>query len=84
MYITIIKNEEKCAGQLSYGFNVLEKLEGCTHEKKKSLWGSRFFEFCMQKYRIIRKEFLSKNLRFSEFSFKGISFVKLTPEATLG
>ena len=28
--------------------------------------------------------FLSKILRFSEISFKGISFIKLTQEATLG
>ena len=30
MYIsTITKTEEKCVGQLSYGFNILNKLEGC-------------------------------------------------------
>ena len=34
MYIPLIKNEEKCAGQLSYGFNIQDKLEGCTQEKK--------------------------------------------------
>ena len=34
MYIPITKTEEKCVGQLSYGFNILDKLEGCTHEKK--------------------------------------------------
>ena len=34
MYIPITKTEEKCAGQLSYGFNIQDKLEGCTHEKK--------------------------------------------------
>ena len=63
MSIPIIKIEEKCVGQLSYGFNILDKLEGCTH-KKKSLRGSGFFEICMQKYWILRKEFLSKILRF--------------------
>ena len=52
--------------------------------KKNSLWGSGFLEFCTQKYRILRREFLSKILVFSENSFKVISFVKLTPEATLG
>ena len=26
MYIPLIKNEEKCAGQLSYGFNIQDKL----------------------------------------------------------
>ena len=34
MYIPITKTEEKCAGLLSYGFNIQDKLEGCTHEKK--------------------------------------------------
>ena len=34
MYIPLIKTEEKCAGQLSYGFNIQDKLEGCIHEKK--------------------------------------------------
>ena len=28
------KTEEKCVGQFSYGFNILDKLEGCTHKKK--------------------------------------------------
>ena len=43
MYIPLIKNEEKCAGQLSYGFNIQDKLEGCTHEKKKFLMGIWIF-----------------------------------------
>ena len=42
MYIPITKTEEKCAGQLSYGFNIQDKLEGCTHEKKNPSWGSGF------------------------------------------
>ena len=33
MYIPITKTEQKCVGQLSYGFNIQDKLEGCTHEK---------------------------------------------------
>ena len=53
-------------------------------KKKNSLRGSGFFEFCMQKYRILRKKFLSEILVFSGISFKGICFGKLTPEATLG
>ena len=44
--------------------------------------GIWILEFCTQKYRILRKEFLRKILVFSENSFKGISFVKLTLEAT--
>ena len=47
--------------------------------KKNSLWGSGFLAFCTQKHRILRKEFLRKLLVFSENSFKGISFLKLTP-----
>ena len=34
MYIPITKTEEKCEDQLSYGANIQDKLEGCTHEKK--------------------------------------------------
>ena len=34
MYIPIAKTEQKYAGQLSYGFNIQDKLGGCTHEKK--------------------------------------------------
>ena len=47
--------------------------------KKNSLWGSEFLEFCIQKYRIVCKKILTKILAFSENSFKGISFGKLTP-----
>ena len=78
MYIPITKTEEKCAGQLSYGFNIQDKLEGCIHEKK-ILLGFEFLELCTQQYRIFRREFLRKFLVFSENSFKRISFVKLTP-----
>ena len=45
MYIPITKTEAKCAGQLSYGFNIQDKLEGCTHKKKKSLMGNLIFPF---------------------------------------
>ena len=48
MYIPITKTEEKCVGQLSYGFNILDKLEGCTH-KKKSLMGIWIFPFKKKK-----------------------------------
>ena len=34
MYIPLINYEQKYAGHLSYGFNISDKLEGCTHEKK--------------------------------------------------
>ena len=34
MYISSIKNEEKCAGHFFYGFNIPEKLENCTHENQ--------------------------------------------------
>ena len=42
MYIPITKIEEKCVGQLSYGFNILDKLEGCTHEK---IFPYRYLDF---------------------------------------
>ena len=32
--IYLLQKQEKCVGQLSYGFNILDKLEGCTHKKK--------------------------------------------------
>ena len=44
MYIPITKTEGKCVGQLSYGFNILDKLEGCTH-KKKIPYGELDFPF---------------------------------------
>ena len=47
--------------------------------KIKFLKGSGFCEKKIQKYRIFRKGFLSKILEFSEISFTGISFGKLTP-----
>ena len=37
MYIPITKTEEKCAGQLSYEFNIQDKLEGYTHEKNSPM-----------------------------------------------
>ena len=45
MYIPITKTEEKCAGQLSYGFNIQDKLEGCTHEKKIPYGDLDFWNF---------------------------------------
>ena len=79
MYIPITKTEEKCAGQLSYGFNILNKLESCPHEKFFPYGDLDFVKKKIQKYRILHKGFLSKILEFSEISFKGISFGKLTP-----
>ena len=45
MYIPLIKNEEKCAGQLAYGFNIQDKLEGCTQEKKIPYGDLDFWNF---------------------------------------
>ena len=45
MYIPIIKNVEKCTGQLSYGFNIQDKLEGCTQEKKIPYGDLDFWNF---------------------------------------
>ena len=45
MYIPITKTEEKCVGQLSYGFNILDKLEGWTQEKKIPFGDLAFLNF---------------------------------------
>ena len=123
MYIPIRKTEEKCVGQLSYGFNILDKLEGWPHENQNlHIWDDFLKNGYKSKWVIVRSQvsiffyvfrfqvviwgfnksgltwflkgfllekwpplnFLSKILRFSEISFKGISFIKLTQEATLG
>ena len=63
MYITIIKTEGKCAGQLSYGFNIQDKLEGCTHEKK-SLIRIWIFGICLPKYMNYYRRIHGKMLRF--------------------
>ena len=34
MYIPLLLYETKCAQQLSYGFNILEVLEGCHNENQ--------------------------------------------------
>ena len=43
MSIPITKTDEKCAGQLCYAFNIQDKLEGCTHEKKNFPMGIWIF-----------------------------------------
>ena len=53
MYIPITKTEEKCAGQLSYGFNIQDKLEGCTHEKKILYGDLDFWNFVYKRFRVI-------------------------------
>ena len=47
-YIT----EEKCAGQLSYGFNIQDKLEGCTHEKKILYGDLDFLNFVYKRFKL--------------------------------
>ena len=67
MYIPITKTEEKCAGQLSYGFNIQDKLEGCTLENF-FLMGIWIFPFkkkvnelltgkCSQILQVLREKF---------------------------
>ena len=53
MYIPITKTEEKCAGQLCYGFNIQDKLEGCTHEKKIPYGNLDFWNFVYKRFRVI-------------------------------
>ena len=71
MYIPITKPEEKCAGQLCYGFNIQDKLEGCTHEKKIP-YGD--LDFLKKKYKSIGssvRDFLIKFRGFLIFFLKG-------------
>ena len=51
--IPITKTEEKCAGQLCYGFNIQDKLEGCTHEKKIPYGDLDFWNFVYKRFRVI-------------------------------
>ena len=78
MYIPITKTEEKCAGQLSYGFNIQDKLEGCTHEKKIPYGDLDFWNFVYKRFGINRRVRLSNFASFHTFFYKGISFRKLT------
>ena len=78
MYIPITKTEEKCAGQLSYGFNILDKLEGCTHEKFFPYGDLDFLNFVYKRFGINRRVRSSNFASFHTFFFKGISFGKLT------
>ena len=79
MYIPKTLHEENVHNNYLMGLIFSTSWRVDPKKKKNSLWGSGFFEFCTQKYRILRKGFLSKILGFSEISFKGISFGKLTP-----
>ena len=78
MYIPITKTEEKCVGQLSYGFNILDKLEGCTHEKFFPYGDLDFLNFVYKRFRINKRTRLSNFASFHTFFYKGISFRKLT------
>ena len=79
MYIPITKTEEKCAGQLSYGFNIQDKLEGCTHEKKIPYGDLDFWNFVYKRFGINGRVRLSNSASFDTFFYKAISFEKLTP-----
>ena len=78
MYIPIIKNVEKCAGQLSYGFNIQDKLEGCTQGKKIPYGDLDFLNFVYKRFGINGRVHMSNFTSFQTFFYKGISFVKLT------
>ena len=78
MYIPLIKNEEKCAGQLFYGFNIQDKLEGCTNEKKIPYGDLDFWNFVYKHFGINGRVHVSNFTSFQTFFYKGISFVKLT------
>ena len=55
MHITITKTEEKCGGQLSYGFNIQDKLEGFTNEKKIAYEYLDFLNFVYKRFRVINR-----------------------------
>ena len=78
MYIPITKTEEKCVGQLSYGFNILDKLEGCTHEKFFPYGDLDFLNFVYKRFGINKRVHMSNFTSFQTFFIKRISFVKLT------
>ena len=78
MFIPITKTEEKGAGQLSYGFNIQDKLEGCTHEKKIPYGDLDFWNFVYKRFEINKRVHVSNFTSFQTFFYKGISFVKLT------
>ena len=52
MCIPIAKSEEKCTGQLSYGFNIQDKLESCTHEKKIPYGDVDFLNFVYKRFKL--------------------------------
>ena len=71
MYIPITKTEEKCAGQLSYGFNIQDKLEGCTHEKKIPYGDLDFWNFVPKSIGSSVGNFSAKFWCFQKFRLKG-------------
>ena len=71
MYIPITKTEEKCAGQLSYGFNIQDKLEGCTHEKLFPYRDLDFLNFVYKRFGINRRVRSSNFASFHTFFLKG-------------
>ena len=67
MYIPLIKKEGKCAGQLSYGFNIQDKLEGCTHEKKIPYGDLDFWNFVYKRFEISARVHVSNFTSFQTF-----------------
>ena len=71
MYIPLIKNEEKCAGQLSSGFNIQDKLEGCTYEKKFPYGDLDFLNFEPKSIGSSVSDFFAIFSGFQKFRLKG-------------
>ena len=77
MYIPSLLYGGKSAQQLSYGFNILDKLESCPHENQFFIWGYGFFKkgFKSNRFQVV---VWSQDLRFSYFSFlKGFPAKKM-------
>ena len=71
MYIYLKCIRGKYAQQLSYGFNILNKLEGCTHEKKIPYGDLDFWNFVCKSIGFSVSDFSAKFWCFQKFSLKG-------------
>ena len=78
MYIPITKNDKKCAGQFSYGFNIQDTLVDCTHENKNPYRDLDFFNLRYKSIFIIYGESLANFASFQTFFYR-IFFCNFAP-----
>ena len=79
---TLDATRGKCR-QFSSGFNILDNLDDYAPENQNPSGDLDFLSFVYKSIGSSEVIFV-QNFGFSEISFKIISFVKLSPEATLG